>query len=209
MDKSKIVAGIFVAYLVGMSYLAFNAHNSANASKQEAIKLQEKLDTESRKSVDLINETGKGVVYLAPKGALAKKDDNASYVTQILNKTFVYSSPDKFKTQAEWVKPRVSGEFYNYWFKNGIGTNYDAMVAEANGRAYKRFMKNMTLTQYSKNHYFAVLETGVLEGGAKESDITPVIFGLDITYKNGKWNFERVPGFYNNDNDDTSQSVEE
>lgn len=140
----------------------------------------------------LINETGKGGVYLAPKGATAKKDDSAQVIANILTKTFTYKNPDEFKANAGYVVPRVTGSFYKYWYKGGIDANYKVLQEQAAGRKNQRFMKNLQLTKYGAGKYFAQLGSGVLTGGTKESEIEPDQYAFEITRKNGKWDFERI-----------------
>ena len=207
MRKTDVAFIALILWAVGISFMAFNYRSQANKAYNELQTSNTKLNADAKKSVRLINETGKGTIYLAPKGATENQDGNADVVTKLIIQTFIYSSPEQFKEQAEYVKPRVTGEFYDYWLKNGIDVNYTAMKENAQGRAYKRFMKPLELTKFSNNEYLAIVRTGVTVGTTSESSVTPDLFILDITHqKDGRWKFERVPkaeAFQMIDDDDT------
>ena len=77
------------------------------------------MQKQANKQMRLVNETGKGVIYLAPKGKTAKVDGDAKIVETILRKMFSYKDPEEFKENAEYVKPRVTGVFQHTGIKAG------------------------------------------------------------------------------------------
>lgn len=194
MNKNKLLEIGIIIWIILFSVGAFSAYKRYHAATQSVAASETKLNLATHKSVKLINETGNGTVYLAPKGQTESKDGNADVLNKILQKTFIYKSPNAFKAQIGFVRPRVTGEFYDYWLHGGIERNYELMKSTADGRSYRRFAKEITLTKFDNKHYFAIVKTGVSMSGSNENDIQPDLFLLNITRQNGKWNFARVPG---------------
>lgn len=211
MEKRSIAFILLCTWTAVMSAGAMHERSIANAQKQQAIVSQNKLDQASKKSVSLINETSKGVIYLSPKGKTTQQDANAQEISQILDKTFNYKSPEAFKSQAQFVKPRVTGEFYNYWFKTGIEHNYQYMKTEAQGRPYRRFMYKPEITRFSDTEYLAIVRTGVLIDTTNQASIQPSVLYLNFNKeKSGIWNVSRIKGVTSVDdpNDPTDQTVD-
>ena len=205
---AKETLGMFgIIAIIGFGgYRAFTGYQQASEAKQALAESNDQLNKASNQSVRLINETGKGVVYLAPKGATASKDDDGSKLHAILEQIFRYKSPETFAAQAKAVQPQVTGDFPNYWFHGGIDSNEKAMKIQSNGRNLSRYGK-INLTKYEQGHYFAVVKTGVLMGDQGEDESRPVLFGLDIhKLNNNQWKIDRIPGFSSVDQNNSSSS---
>ena len=203
---AKETLGLFgIIAIIGFGgYKAYNSYQSANTARTNLAKSNQELTKASNKSIRLINETGKGVIYLAPKGATASRDDDASKLNAILTNLFNYKNPDKFANQAEIVKPQITGEFANYWFDGGIKREKEGMILQGNGRNVARYGE-INLTKYNAGHYFAIVKTGVLIGDQNKSESKSVLFGLDITKQNNNlWNIQRIKGFSSVDQNNSS-----
>ena len=89
---AKETLGMFgIIAIIGFGgYSAFTGYQQASEAKQALAESNDQLNKASNQSVRLINETGKGVVYLAPKGATASKDDDGSKLHAILEQIFRY-----------------------------------------------------------------------------------------------------------------------
>lgn len=211
MEKRSIAFILLCVWTAAMSVGAMHERSIANVQKQRAIASQNKLNQANKKSVSLINETSKGIIYLSPKGKTTQQDVSAVQIEQILDKTFNYDSPEAFKQQAQFVKPRVTGEFYDYWFKTGIEHNYQYMKTEAQGRSYKRFMYKPEVTRFSDTEYLAIVRTGVLIDTTNKASIQPSVLYLNFNKeKSGIWNVSRIKGVTTVDdpNDPTDQTVD-
>lgn len=208
MSRKSFVVIFLAIWFCVTGYLAFSKYQQAQNAYPAFKQSQRNLDKASTKSVNLINDVGKGTIYLAPKGATERKDGSADAIMTILKKTFIYKSPEQFRDQAEYVQPRVAGEFYRYWFKGGIQSNYEYAKEEANGREYRRFCDRITLVKFEQNHYQALVKTGIAIGGANSNEIQPKTFCLDITWvaKSGKWKFDRIKDVLNVNADDDQNS---
>lgn len=195
MDKSKFaVAGAIVIFAFECLG-TWQSHHSYLASRSAVDTSQLELRTAQNKAQTMVKGVSKGVIYLHPTGATQAQDATEKYLQQILDKTFTFKDLKQFKENATWVKPKVTGDFYSYWFKGGIKANYSALSDQAAGRSIKRFTKINQLTKINNNHYFAIISTGIAIDNTDEDTIDPVLFGLDITRQGSKWNFARIHNF--------------
>lgn len=192
MDKSNL-GFIAIIGFIGLGCVgAFNSHQKAQKAKMALNESNIMLKKASNKSMHLINETGKGIVYLAPKGSVASKDDDGDKLLALLKLLFKFNSVDDFKAQSNVAKSQMAGEFSNYWLHGGIENNYELLKNKAAGRSLKRF-GDITLTKYNTGHYMAIIQTGVLIGGTDRDDIQPDTIILDCKLQNnGKWNMTRI-----------------
>lgn len=197
MQKSTLGGIAAILVFLGFCFLAFNAKQNYDASNVALQKANAHLDKVSTTTKSDLIQTGKGVVYLKPNGDLDYHDQEADEVNEIIHKTFSYSSPKVYRTNAEWVTKHADGPFYGWWLKGGIEHNYNVLVFYAKGRSLKRFMTDYSLTKYSKGHYFATLQTGTLIGTDDQSSIIPDQYALDIRKnpKTNKWRIVRISGF--------------
>lgn len=195
MDKSKFaVAGAIVIFAFECLG-AWQSHQSYLVSRSAVDNSQTELRKAQNKAQTMVKGVSKGVIYLHPTGATQAQDATGKYLQQILDKTFTFKDLKQFKENATWVKPKVTGDFYSYWFKGGIEANYRALSDQAAGRSIKRFTKINQLTRIDNTHYFAIIATGIAIDNTNEDTIDPVLFGLDITKQGNKWNFARIRNF--------------
>lgn len=194
--KHHYLLVIFYLLLVGfLGYTAFTVYQYYQKTETDKNKSEQALIVESRKKASTLDTNEDKVVYLSPTGAKAKKDLNADIIDQIVRKTFSYNSPEDFLRKAKFVKNRVEGPFYSYWFGDGIKPSYETLKLQQNGSTLKRRYENYYLTKKGENHYFAVLSTYTKLGYDDHSTPNIKSFGLDIRWnaKTGRWNFKQLP----------------
>lgn len=183
---------LLIGFLGFATYTVYQYYQKTETAKNKS---EQALMIQSRKKSSVIDHNENKIVYLAPTGAKAKKDLSANVIDQIIRKTFSYNSPEDFLRKAKFLKNRVEGPFYKYWFGDGIKPSYETLKLQQNGSTLKRRYENYCLTKKGKNHYFAVLSTYTKLG--YDTDSTPNVksFGLDITWnaKIGKWHFKQLP----------------
>ena len=183
---------LLIGFLGFATYTVYQYYQKTETAKNKS---EQALMIQSRKKSSVIDHNENKIVYLAPTGAKAKKDLSADVIDQIIRKTFSYNSPEDFLRKAKFLKNRVEGPFYKYWFGDGIKPSYETLKLQQNGSTLKRRYENYCLTKKGKNHYFAVLSTYTKLG--YDTDSTPNVksFGLNITWnaKTGKWHFQQLP----------------
>lgn len=191
----RILGLLYIAGVAVFCVFAYGSYQTYQTSKQNLVKADAALIDQSRKNKDLINTNRNKVVYLSPTGAKATKDVNVPIINKIIHDTFSYNSPQEFYSQAKYIKNRVEGPFYDYWFGDGIKNSYEHLVDNQNGSTLKRVYKDYYLTKKNNGHYFAVISTTTKYG--YDDKATPVYrtFGLDITWnrKTGRWHFKQLP----------------
>ena len=67
MRKTDVAFIALILWAVGISFMAFNYRSQANKAYNELQTSNAKLNADAKKSVRLINETGKGTIYLKPR----------------------------------------------------------------------------------------------------------------------------------------------
>lgn len=199
MRKSNIAFIALVIVFFGSIFLAFNAHNNYQKSVNAFTKSQAYLTKAQNKADTMVTGVGKNQIYIKAKGATTKNDPNSKELNTILQKTFNFNNLDQFSANATYVIPKVSGNFYSYWFKGGIKANRESLEAIAKDGSVSRF-GDINLTRFDNDHYFAIVKTGLLIGTQTESDVQPVLFGLNITRKGNVWNVDKLSNFDNINN---------
>ena len=181
--------------LIGIYVLAYNRYQVANETKLVRAKVDDEVARESRKTSNLIDHNSNEIIYLAPKGAKSKVDVNADVIDQLVKKTFKYSSPQAFYSQAQFIKDRVEGPFYKYWFGKSIKDSYEGLKLEANGSSIKRSYSNYTLVKKGNLHYFAVLSTHTKLGYDTKTTPHDKTFALDFVWNNKtrRWHVSALP----------------
>lgn len=185
----------YLAVLVVSLLSVYGNYQSYQTSIKERQQIENSLIQQSRKAKSLIDTNESKVIYLAPEGAKAKKDTNADIINEIIKKTFAFDSPNEFYKQAKFIKNRVEGPFYQYWFGPSLKRTYNTLVLEQNGSTLKRNYQNYVLTKKANGHYFAVITTYTKLGYDDRSTPNNKTFGLDITWNKhtGKWHFVQLP----------------
>lgn len=192
----KFIRTIIVSGILIFLYLtAYNSYQKAQASYTNRENVHEQLLRESRKTSSLVAHNNKEVIYLAPKGAKAKQDENAVVIDSLVKKTFKYSSPNDFYNKAQYIKNRVEGPFYKFWFGKNIKKTRDGLELEANGSTIKRMYRNYVLVKKSNLHYFAVISTATKLGYDKGTTPNYKSYALDFVWnpRTSRWHVSSLP----------------